>query len=481
MKKSHALAIVPMILAGAACAEPATQEGADHLVSVFQTYLGPTEGVVSVTPDGETYSVMLDLAPFFAMAKDSGMTGSVTPLELTLTDNGDGTWDVAQDQELQIAMAAPGAMDMTQDIGSFIMDGVFDETLMTFSSAEGQMQDIKVTQVMQAPGQPDSTMEAAFASATFKSTGVANAAGGADVVTSVALNGMTETLTTPPTDGAPGMPITVKVDTITEDLTGTGFKMDGVLQVVAWVVAHPDQAAIEADKAGLKTVLTAALPFFTTLSGTGVASKIAVTTPMGDVALDEVAFAVEANGAVADGKFREAFTLSGLTLPAGIVPDWAAPILPQKMSVDVQVTDFDAAAAVTTAMGLLDLPAGATPPPEFDAQLQAALMPKGTVTIGLNPGEVTGTGYALTYEGSMVAGAAGAMPTGTAKITLTGIDVLNAAIAAAPDDVKGQAMMGVGMAQGMAKPGDNGALVWEIDAMTPGVVSVNGTPVFGGQ
>ncbi|MEO6299753.1 MAG: hypothetical protein ABIV25_06645, partial [Paracoccaceae bacterium] len=74
-----------------------------------------------------------------------------------------------------------------------------------------------------------------------------------------------------------------------------------------------------------------------------------------------------------------------------------------------------------------------------------------------------------------------AVPTGTAKITLTGIDKLNAALANAPDDIKGQATMGIGMAQGMAKPGDNGALVWEIDASRPGSLSVNGTQMMGGN
>ena len=37
-----------------------------------------------------------------------------------------------------------------------------------------------------------------------------------------------------------------------------------------------------------------------------------------------------------------------------------------------------------------------------------------------------------------------------------------------------------GMAQGMAKP-DGDKLVWEIDASTPGTVTVNGMPMMGGQ
>ena len=72
------------------------------------------------------------------------------------------------------------------------------------------------------------------------------------------------------------------------------------------------------------------------------------------------------------------------------------------------------------------------------------------------------------------------MPTGTAKVTLTGVDKLTTAIQAAPDDMKAQAMMGFGMVQGMAKK-DGNKLVWVIDATKPGSVLVNGTPVMGGN
>jgi hypothetical protein len=55
-----------------------------------------------------------------------------------------------------------------------------------------------------------------------------------------------------------------------------------------------------------------------------------------------------------------------------------------------------------------------------------------------------------------------------------------AALEGAPDDMKAQAMMGFGMAQGMAKvEGDK--LIWEIDAATPGSLAINGMPLMGGN
>ena len=483
MTKTVIMAVVPFLLAGAAAfAEPATDAGAAQLTKVFQTYLGATEGVISVEANGDTYDLKLDATPLIALAKDSGVTGTMTPFELTLTDNGDGTWGVEQDQAFSVAISVPNAFDLQEDFAQITMDGVFDEKLMTFSSATGAFSGIKVIQTITTPDTPPTNVEMAVDKGSYTLTATANAAGGVDSETTIAASGLSEVVTVPSMgDGQPDLPITIKAESLTQTARGTGLRMDGIYKMVAWVVAHPDEAAMKADKASLKAILSEALPIFGNITGSGKVGNLSVDTPMGPVGVDELGFVVDINGVVADGKFREAFTLAGLTLPAGIVPEWAAPILPQKLSIDVQVTDFDAAAAANLALELFDLPDGAKPVAESNDKVMAALLPKGKVTITLNPGTVTGDGYALTYEGSMVAGPQTPMPTGSAKITLTGIDRLNAALAQAPDEVKSQAMMGIGMVQGMAKPGSDGELVWEIDANTPGTVAVNGVVMMGGQ
>ncbi|MBI1172820.1 hypothetical protein GC209_15610 [bacterium] len=481
MKTSHALALVPFLMASTAMADTATQDGADHLAQVFQTYLGATEGVVAVAPNGDSYDLTLDPTPLIELGKDQGMTGTVTPLELSLTDNGDGTWAVSMDQAISIAVAKAGAFDVKEDIGQQTLEGTFDEKLMTFSKLSGTFSGVKLSQTMQTPDGKSSAAEVAIDKGTIEATATAGASGGADTVATLSASGLSETITTPGADGQPGMPMSVKAEGVSETLNGTGFVFDGIYKTVAWVVAHPDEASKKADKAGLKSILSEAMPFFANLSGTGTVTKLSVDTPMGMVGLDEISFTADINGAVADGKFRESISLSGLTLPPGLVPAWAAPILPAKLSIDAQVTDFDAAAGLTTALDYLDLPDGMADTTALDAKLKAAFLPKNTVTITLNPGGLSGDGYQLTYEGSMVAGPDMPIPTGTAKVTLAGADKLQAALNNAPDDIKGQAMMGFGMAQGMAKKDASGNLEWDIDATKPGSVSVNGTPMMGGN
>jgi hypothetical protein len=481
MNKTAILTVFPLVLCGSAAFAEATDEGAAHLTEVFQTYLGTTEGVVAVAVDGDDYSLTLDAAPLIALAGDADGTASLTPLVMTLTDNGDGTWNVSQDQSLSIAFSMQGAADVKEDIGSMTMEGVFDEALMSFTTASGTMSDIKVSETITQPGQEPMSVEMTMASGTYEMTGTAGAMGGVDNTISVTMSGLSETFTLPGQDGAPGMPITLTAESLTESGKIDGLRPDAFYKTMAWFVAHPSEAAMDADKLALKSILQDGLPLFGMMAVTGAIKSVAVTTPMGNVGIEELSFAVDLNGLVADGKFREAISVSGLTLPEGVIPAWAVPILPQKASVDFQVTDFDAAAAAKVALGLFDLPAGTEPDAAFQGNLLKALMPNNTVTIGLNPGGVSGDGYALTYEGSMVAGPEMPIPTGRATITLMGIEKLQAALDAAPDDIKGQAMMGVGMAQGMAKPGPNGELVWEIDASTPGSLSVNGTPMMGGN
>ena len=478
--KKLALALVPFFLASPALAQPATQQGAERLTQVFQTYFGPGADVISVAANGDVYDLTVDVQPLIAQGKDAGLTGSVSPIAMQLVDNGDGTWGFSLDQAVSIDLSMPKALVVKEDIASLSLTGTFDESLLSFTDMKGAFSGITLAETIYAPDAPPQTVEATMDAGTMQSTSRVAAAGGTDFDATFTATGLTETMTTPALDGEPAMPITIKAESLSQTVTASQLMGAQIFQLVAWFTAHPDEAAMKADQPGLKALLSAAMPFFGNIQGTGTVDMLSVDTPMGAMGIEKLGFAVEMNGAVPDGKFREGLSISGLTLPAGLVPDWAAPLVPQTMSLDVQVTDFNPGAAITAALSALDLPAGSATGPEFDAKLQAALLPKGTVTITLNPGALTGAGYALTYEGTMVVGPDTEIPTGKATVTLTGADALTAALNGAPDDMKAQAMMGFGMAQGMAKA-EGGKLIWEIDAATPGALSVNGMALMGGN
>jgi hypothetical protein len=115
--------------------------------------------------------------------------------------------------------------------------------------------------------------------------------------------------------------------------------------------------------------------------------------------------------------------------------------------------------------------------------LLMAFLPEGEVDITIAPGQISNDLYALNYEGAMSVGPMGT-PAGSATISAKGLDLVMEKLAGAPDDIKGQAIPIMALAKGMAKAGDDGALVWDIDARQPGKVLVNGVDVMamaGGQ
>ncbi len=475
--KTRALGLVAALFASPALADPATVQGAENLIQVFQTYFGAGAQAISVVAHGDIYDLTLDLQPMLGHATGAGVTGHVSPIALQLGDNGDGTWAVSLDQPIVIDLSMPQAFDLKETIASMSFKGTFDERLATFIQAKSTFSGLTIAQTIHAPNAPPQTVDMAMDSGILDSTAHASAARGTDFSTTIDVSGLSQTMTTPAMAGEAAMPVTIKAESLTETVTGTQFMWAEMVQLAAWLAAHPDPTTQQAE---LKAILTAAMPFFGTMQGSGTVHLLSVDTPMGALGVKELGFALTMNGAVTDGNIQEAITLSGLTLPAGLVPAWAEPLVPQAMSLDVQVGDFDAAAAVTTALSALDLPADRTTGPEFDAKLQAALLPKGTVTLTLNPAALRGAAYELTYEGAMVMGPDMDLPTGTATITLTGADALTAVLNAAPDDMKAQAMMGFAMARGMAKAqGDK--LVWQIEAATPGALSINGMDLMGGK
>lgn len=475
------LAVLPAALAGQAAWAEATVGGAADLTATFQTYLGTTPGVVTVTPEGEAYRVRLDAAPLLAaIPAEAQATIAVSPMEMMLTDNGDGTWAVTQDQPLSFTMKVGTELDMTLSAADLSCEGTYDTAIKAFATQSCTATDMVMDQTQMDPAMGEVKTNYTVASVDYELTSKAGANGGVDSTTAYTLNGLDQTITMPMGEGMPAMPIRITTGTYSMNGTGTGFRNDAILSLVSWFVAHPDAALIEAGKGEIKGLVANGLPLFEHLQADGLITEVNVETPIGPVAIAEVGLDVELRGAVSDGLFREAISFNGLTLPPGVLPPFAEGLVPQSFSIDFAVDKFDAAAAAQVLLGLLDLPTGAEPPEGLDMTLLSALMPEGTVGITLAPGEVSNATYTLTYEGSMTAGPA-AMPVGAGKITAKGYDAAMALMDGAPDDMKSQILPVMGMARGLAKDQGDGTLVWDLDATQPGTFKINGMDLMGMQ
>ncbi len=466
-----------------ALAGPATPEGASRLLGVFETYLGAEPGVIAVEPSGDAYQVTIDFAPFIAKAPSETFTGTVTPYVFSLTDQGAGKWAMAQDQEFSMAFAVPGLSEFSMTMGSMVSTGIFDESLAAFVTSRTDMTDIATTQTTTVPGAPPSVSTSSAEGGFYESTAAASINGGVDSTVKYALTNYNQVMNLPGAPGEPTTDVTVTAASYGADGTMTGFQPDAFYKLIAWFVAHPSEEAIKADQAGLKAVLTKGIPFFANLNSNASMETVSISTPVGVFTADNIGLDVEANGVVEDGLVREAIRVKGLVVPEGLLPEWSAGLVPTEFAVDFKATRFNLAAPAAALIAAFDLSKPEPIDAATEAQLMAALMPEGVVDVTLAPGLVKADLYDLTYEGAMTAGPTG-MPVGTAKVVLKGIDEVMAALQAGPPEMTGQIAPMLGMAQGMAKPGDDGTLVWEIDATTPGTLLVNGVDMMammGGQ
>lgn len=150
--KHGLVALLALGPVSAAWAVPATDEGAARLKGVFQTYFGGTEGVVTVTPKGETYDLVIDAKPLLAQIPDKTMKVEVGALTYHLTDNGDGTWSVSENQVMSWSVNVPGVMEQTAST-KIESTGIWDEALPGFREQKAVMTGytVNTTQYQPAP------------------------------------------------------------------------------------------------------------------------------------------------------------------------------------------------------------------------------------------------------------------------------------------------------------------------------------------
>ena len=473
MKSVSTLLTLGFLLGASAPAlAAATPEEAQRLTTLFQSYLGQTPGVVSVTPQGDSYAAKLDLTPLFAKVKDPTVTLSLTPLEWTLTDQGGGKWKVDQNQPLDFAFGVKGQGETKGSIASVTSTGIFDEALGGLATSSAELKTITADQTV-TEGGTTTHISYALDAMTMQGT-MQGTPDSADATSTYTFTGMRETISVPASadGGTPAMDLVIASPSGKQDGTIKGFKLKAVSDLVTWVMAHQDPKEIVAEQTVLKDKLRAALPLFTSLSGTSTIDNVTATSPFGQFAVAQFGFGADMNGIAADGKLRETFSFSGLQVPQALLPPWAAGLVPEKFNLDVTVADFDLAAPAALILDKLDLSKPDPLPKDMDAPLMQALMPKGSVTITLGPSELLAKLYDLTAEGSMMAGPA-AMPSGQALLKLKGMDETMAALQAGPPDIQ-QMSAGLLLVKGLGKAEADGSLSWKIEATPAGAITVNG-------
>ena len=451
----------------------ADEAEAARLEKLFQSYLSDTKGVVVVKTDGDGYAVKFDTAPLLG---DVGAELKLTPVEFKLANQGDGKWQLVQDQSFEISIDAKEQGVLVEKIGSLKVNGIFDEKLSYFTKINAQANDIVVSQKLLDPSSGMGNIDATIKSMVFEQTGTAGANGGVDLVAKYTLEGLSETINTAgkPETGVPPMNLVINAANGTYEATGKGLNAKPLFDIIAFFVAHQSKELISKDQAKLKATLKDGIPLFENMVANGKFNNFTVASQFGQVGMESLDINVDMNGITKDGKLREKIGFNGLTLPPALVPPWATKLVPKNMSFDFTVSGFDLASPAQMILDQLDLSKEPPLPDSFEQVLMPIFMPKGVVDITLNPSSVDSDTYSVKMEGSLAAGPA-ALPTGKAKISAKGIDELMKIIQDAPPEAGlAQGAAVVLVAKGMAKAETDGSLTWNIESSPDGKVLVNG-------
>ena len=454
--------------------------------------------MVSVTPKGETYDLVIDPTPLLAQIPVDDLKFEVGTLTYHLTDNGDGTWGVTENQTLSWSFTIPNMMEQT---GSTKVEstGIWDEALPGFREQTAVMTGytVNTTQYMPVtpvPGElapeaePEFKLEFEVLSHDTQSTDRAEtvlkaspaAAGGVDHDITYSAQGVYQTVEYTAASPFGAMKLDITSPGYDGKATIKGSRNDGMLGLLAWFVAHPSQELIANSQDGLRDKLSAAMPLWDDATMDMNLRDLKVVSPFGEFTASNVAAEIGLSGIEADGRFREMVRITGLKVPEAIVPPWALPVIPSEVSFDIAASQFDLAAPAKMIIEGFDLTAADPMAKINPEQMRAAFFTDGPIALELAPSQIKGEGYQIDYQGQMQL-PADTPPGGTARISASGLDKIEAALNAAPPEQAQQPLMMLQMAKMLSKPGASGEMVWEIDASKPGgPITVNGQQVGGG-
>ena len=476
------LGSAPMLAPPPAFAESATSEGAKALAQSLAPYFGQSafdRGLITIAPKGEAYELNFDLQGIvdgfgLPLPKDAVRIGRYSLLVAPLPD---GSWKVTSDNFLKVDIKGPtpqGDMAASLSASGSVFEGVFDPKFAAFLSFT---QKIPTFDVKARAPNSDVAATATDVEAQLQGKGLAD--GSVSGKFQETFRHVVETVKMTPAakpDGPPSSPVNVSYDIgpITYDGAFENLRTKEFRDLFAFLIAHHDQELV-ALQDELKDKILATFPLWKNIDATVKVENLALDTALGRFGAKSVVQSLHQTGLVAQAAMELGFSMGGLSVPPGLVPAWAAPLVPTALDIDVkfQMNDLDkiAHAAVTN----LDLRPNQSP----DASKLAiiATMAMGSEPkLTLAPGHISSPSLDLYFHGEM---ALVPKPTGTLTLEAEGLDKALSRLQEAAKSNPGlqQAVLGLTVAKGLAKPGANGRSFWVVDYGADGAVSVNGKTV----
>ena len=477
-----AAAALPILSAAAA---PATPDEAARLSTLIERYVGlPAPGEApreTVTPQGDGYAVTVDLKRSLAALGAFGFSIEPYTVGMMLTPQPDGTWRVQSGDTAPLVMHA-GTETISLSAKTSAFDGTFDPKLESFSA-------FKQDQTGYTDARDTNTFIQSrhTGGVALSGTGVAAANGTVSTTSHSAGTGAGGEVTfkPKPADPAPGNPAVPPATgagttlSYASPATRTDTALDRldtakVLDLWAFLAAHPSRDSVTGAQDELKGLLRAGLPYLDALRQSGTLDAPSLSTPVGVVSARSLALSYDASGLGGTGRAGLALTAADILVPPAQLPPWSAGLVPTALDLHVGLDGFHATEAAKAAVDAVDLHHDVIITPEQKEQVGRMFLPDGG-TLTLQPSRIATKMLDLSMQGHA---ALGPQPGGEVTVTAKGLDAEIAALQAqaATDPGASQVLGPLVLAKNLAKPNPDGSLGWVID-FGHGPVTINGAPL----
>ncbi len=454
---------------------PPTSAGASAIAGVFKTYFGASP---SVAPQGAGYSVSVDFTAPAALFGGSDIKIEPVKIAFMLFAQDDGSWRVEQKDLPPMSWRSKTddfEMNETVSLTGFKQVSVYDPKIAGVRS--GDFSADKVAVVATIPNGKENIDVSGVKGAITGAGGADGSLSGAIKQTFDALD-FTFVADDKGKDAAQGpMTVTGKGGGITSDAKFDGLKSHALLDLWAFMVAHPQRADLAANEAAFKTLLAAAAAGQPSASNDFAGAGFTFATSRGGGAsFDKLAGGVSIAAKGPQSHFEEHFGFSGISLPEGLVPAAYKDLVPTAVDIGVKLSNFDLNAAVQEAITDIKL-AGDGPWIDKDAhdKMVAKLIGAGPLVIEIPTSHVVSPVLDLTVDGRAEYGEGG-KPVGKITIRMRNFDKTVAALKSLGEDAQQKIVPMLAMAKGLGKA-DGDALVWVCEIGADRVMKVNGLPL----
>lgn len=462
-----------------AFADPATEEGARALEAAYAAYFSPAaveRGIVSVAPDGEAYRVTWRLQKAIDIA--GGLDGALTiePLVYRLIPGPGGVWKLEGDHLPRIVFNVPtdkGRASGAMDFSGFKAEGRYDPAQTEFlvstigiNTLQGAFEIVDQSQRSNFKVDEDGiTVE----------TRVKPAADGAgvDVAVAQAFKGM-ESISAPPVGGGDPVEMNYAISGAVGGAVFTGLRAREISELWKFVVAHSGEDPLPpALQPELRQKLSTALPFWNDMNAHAEIHDLAIAMPAGEARMKTLGESLSVTGFAAAGLVKLGLDVEDLTLKSEIAPPWANAFWPATLHLALRASGegWDKAARA-----VLDDPHFGEEgdlSPETEAAV-TAILAAGHPKVAIQPGYLKTPVINLTFEGEASTETGEAV--GHLRLTADSLDKtieLMQEIGKTLPDAQ-SAVLAISLIKELAKTGDDGRLVWEIESKDNGEITVNG-------